>query len=102
MRGRQMASEHLTFPAAIQADHVIGVNGSSDGNCRDSWTLGFGCRFAEFTERLMNGRNQRRQLVRLDLVRPHVRADDLRGECSIDRRGRRLIGHWSIPPLSEA
>jgi hypothetical protein len=87
-----MPAQHLPAPAAIQADDVIVLNGSADRNCGGSLDDGFCGRFAELTEGLMNGRDQRRQLIGWDLIAPNVGGDDLGGEF-----GRLLIGHHLVP-----
>jgi hypothetical protein len=89
-----MPAEHLPFPATIQADHVIAVNGSPDRNCRGSQTLGFRRRFAELFECLMDNRNQRSQLIRWNLVVAEIRADDLSREVAI-QSGFVVAGHLS-------
>ena len=69
MGGRHMPAEHLPFPAAIQADDIIAVNGSPDRNRRGSLDDGFCCRLTEATESLMDGRDQDGELIRWDLIR---------------------------------
>ena len=83
-----MPSEHLAFPAAIQADDIIAVNGSPDGNRRGSLDDGFRCELPEVGERRMDSRDQRRQLIGWDLIASNISADDFRGEF-----GWLLIGH---------
>src|ERR1700730_2031584 len=53
MGSSEMASEHLSAPATIEADDIIAMNGlpNRDGGC--SLNLGFGCRFTEADERPM-------------------------------------------------
>jgi hypothetical protein len=91
MSGRHMPAEHLPAPTAIQADDMIVVNGSPHRHCRGSLDQGF-CRFAETTEGLMNGRDQRRELIRRDQIASNIGGDDLGGEF-----GRLFIGHRLVP-----
>jgi len=46
------------------------------------------------SERLMNGPDQRGELIGPDLMVPKIRGDNLRGEF-----GRLRIGHRSVPLL---
>jgi hypothetical protein len=78
-----MAANHLPAVAAIQADDVIALNGSPDRHCWSSFDDGFLRRSAEVGERLMNGREQRRQLVGRNLVASQIGADDRYSEVSI-------------------
>ncbi len=80
MGRRQMPAKHLSFPAVVEADHVITMNGSTDRHSRCSWSFGFGGWFSKIGEGLMNSRDQRRQLIRLDLIASNISADDFRGE----------------------
>jgi hypothetical protein len=95
MGGRHMPPKHLAFPAAVQADDVIVVNGSANRNRRGSLDDGFCRRFTESREGLMDGRNQGGELIRRDLMASEIRADDLRREAAL--RGRILIGHLVRP-----
>jgi hypothetical protein len=83
MAGSEMPSEHLAAPAALQANDIIAVNGSPgrDGGC--PLTPGFGCRFSESSQCLMNGRDQRPELVGRDLVLPNIGDDNRGSEFSI-------------------
>src|SRR6266568_5594385 len=92
MGRRQMPAKHLSFPAAVETDHVITMNGSTDRHSRCSWSFGFGGWFSKIGEGLMNSRDQRRQLIRLDLIASNISADDFRGEF-----GWLLIGHRLVP-----
>jgi hypothetical protein len=85
MAGREMPSEHLTAPAAFEANDIIGMDRSTDRHDGGPLSLGCGCRFFE---RLMDGRNQCRELIGPDLVSPNVRGDDIGGEFSIQRDRR--------------
>jgi hypothetical protein len=58
----QVPAEHLPAPAAIEANDMIAVNGSPDGN--GGGPLGDRFRlFPESPERLMDGRDQAGELV---------------------------------------
>jgi hypothetical protein len=83
MSGREMPSEHLAAPAALQADYIVAMDGSPNRHGRRPPSLGFGCQFSETGERLMDGRDERPELVRSDLVSPNVPGDDVGREFSI-------------------
>jgi hypothetical protein len=83
MAGCDMPLEHLAAPATVQAHDIIAVNGSPDRDGRCSLTPGSGCRFSESSECLMNGRDQRPELVGRDLVLPNIGGDNRGGEFSI-------------------
>jgi hypothetical protein len=68
MAGREMAFEHLAAPATIEANDIITMNGLPDCDGGGPLNFRFGCRFTEADERLMNSRDQDRQLVGPDLV----------------------------------
>jgi hypothetical protein len=71
-----MALQHLAFPAAVHADHVIAVHGSPG---RDRWSSlgdGFRRRFTELTERPMDGRDQGRKLIGGDLIVSEIAANN--------------------------
>jgi len=51
----EMPSEHLAAPATIEADDIIAMNGLPDRDGRCPIGLGFGYRFSETGERLMDG-----------------------------------------------
>jgi hypothetical protein len=55
--GRDMPSEHLAAPAAVQASDIIALDGSPDWHGGGPLALGFGRRFTEADERLMNGQD---------------------------------------------
>jgi hypothetical protein len=93
----EMATEHLSFPPAIQAGDGIRRDRSPDRHGRRPLDDGFGCRLTEAGERLVNGRDQRCELVERSLVPSKICGDDFRGEFSIDRCGRRFVGHCSSP-----
>jgi hypothetical protein len=82
--GRDMPLEHLAAPAAFQANDIIAVNRSTDRHSRCSPSIDFGCRFTKADERLMNGRDQRREFVGSDLVPPNIGRGDFRSEFSIN------------------
>jgi hypothetical protein len=84
MAGREMPSEHLTAPAAFEANDIIGMDRSTDRHGGGPLSFGFGCRFSESGERLMDGRNQCRELIGPDLVSPNVRGDNIGREFSIE------------------
>lgn len=93
MSGPKMTSEHAAGPAAFEASHLVVLNGSPDRHCWSSFDDGFGNRLTEVGERLMNGRDQRRELVDRNLVALNIRGHDFRGEFLIGRCGRLLVGH---------
>ncbi len=82
MAGREMPFEHLAAPATIEADDIIAVNGLPDWDGGCPLDLRFGCRFTEADERLMNGRDQDRQLVRPNLVAADICSNDVGREFS--------------------
>lgn len=57
MTGRKMPFEHLTAPAALEADNIIAVNGATDRYRVCSLDFSFGRRCTEADERLMHGRD---------------------------------------------
>jgi hypothetical protein len=63
-----MPFEHLPAPAAFEANDIIAVNRSPDRHGWGPLSLGFGCRDSEPDERLMDGRDQRPELIGPDLV----------------------------------
>jgi hypothetical protein len=83
MAARDMPSEHLAAPPTFEANHVVPVNGSTDRHrgCALLADLCYG--LPETGERLMHGRDQRRELVGPDLVATHVSGDNRRSEFSI-------------------
>ena len=56
--GREMPSEHLASPAAIEAHDIIAMNRSLDRDGGYVLDPDFGCRFTEGDERLMHRRDQ--------------------------------------------
>jgi len=84
MAGHEMPSEHLTAPAAFEANDIIGVDRSTDRDGGGPLRFGFGCRFSESRERLMDRRNQCPELIGPDLVSPNVRGNDVGREFSIE------------------
>ena len=74
--GREMPSEHLASPAAIEAHDIIAMNRSLDRDGRYLLDPGFGCQFTEGDERLVYRRDQDRELVEPNLVLPNVCGDD--------------------------
>jgi hypothetical protein len=78
-----MPPEHLAAPPAFKADDIIAMNGSPDLHGWGPLSVGFGYRFSECRERLMDGRDQRRELVGGDLVAANIRGDNRRSEFSI-------------------
>ena len=83
MSGRDMASEHLAAPPTFEADHEIPVNGSPDQHRGCALAADFCYGFPETCERLMDGRDQGRELIGPDLVATHVSGDNRRSEFSI-------------------
>jgi hypothetical protein len=84
MTGDEMSSEHLTAPAAFQANDIIPMNGSADRHCGSSLSAGFWRLFSEAGESLMNSQEQGRELIGSDLIAPNVGGDDFSREFSID------------------
>jgi hypothetical protein len=84
MARREMPSEHLAAPAALQANDVIAMDRSPDRDGGCPVHLGFDRRFTEADERLTNGRDQRSELVGRDLVLPNIGGNNHRGEFSIE------------------
>jgi hypothetical protein len=82
--GRNVPAEHLAFPPAIQADNGIRRDRSPDRHGRRPLDDGFCYWFTEAGERLMNGGDQRRELVERGLVASQICGDDFRGEFAID------------------
>jgi hypothetical protein len=97
MGGRQMQAEHLTTPAAIQAGDMIVLNRSPDRNRRGLLDKRLCCRCTEGGKRLMDGRYQRGDLVRSDLITTNISGHNSGRDFSIDRRGQRLVGHSLSP-----
>jgi hypothetical protein len=60
---REVASSHLTAPAAFQANDVIAMNRSPDRHCGSSLFVGFCHWFIEADKRLMHGRDQRTEFI---------------------------------------
>jgi|HubBroStandDraft_2_1064218.scaffolds.fasta_scaffold195542_2 hypothetical protein len=85
MAGSEMPFEHLAAPATIEADDIITMNRLSDRHGRGSLSLDFGCRFSEADERLMNSRDQDRQLVGPDLVTADICSNNVGRAFSIER-----------------
>ena len=83
MAGREMPPKHLAAPAAIQANDVITMKRSPDRDGGCPLSIEFGYRFTKACEGLMNGRDQRSELVRPDLVPPNIRCDNFSREFSI-------------------
>src|SRR5215469_11813848 len=92
-----MPPERQAAPAAFEANDIIRVNRSPDRHGGGPLSLGFGSRFSESRERLMDGRNQCPELIGPDFVSPNVRGDDVGREFSTDGYGRQLLGHLSSP-----
>jgi hypothetical protein len=74
MRGRQVPAEHLAFPAAIHADDGIRRDRSANRNRRGSLDKGFCCWVTEFPKGLMDGRDQRRELIGWNRITPQYAA----------------------------
>jgi hypothetical protein len=84
MAGSEMPSEHLAAPAAFQANDIIALNRSPDGDGRCPLTRGFDTGFPEPRERLMDGRDQFSELCGADLVSSNICGDDVGREFSIE------------------
>ena len=97
MAARDMPPEHLAAPAAFEANHVVPVNGSPDRHCGYSLSVEFGCRFAKARERLMNGRDQRPELVGPDLVVADICSNNVGRAFSVERRRRYFVWHLGSP-----
>ncbi len=83
MSGRNVPAEHLSLPAAIQADNSGRRNRSPDRHGRRPLDDGFCWWLTEAGDRLMNGRDQHCELVERGLVPPKICGDDFRGEFAI-------------------
>jgi hypothetical protein len=97
MAGCEMALEHLAARAAFEAHDIIAVNGSPDRDCGYLPGPRFGCRFTEAEERLMNGRDQYRQLVRPNLIAADICSNNVGRAFSIERRRRYFVWHLGSP-----
>jgi hypothetical protein len=97
MAGSEMPPEHLAAPPAFEANNVIAMNRSPDRHCGSSLYLGFSRQFTEADERLMNGRDQSRELIGRDLVPPNIGGGDHRCKLSIGRYGRCFVGQFGSP-----
>ena len=80
----KMPPERQAAPATFEANDVIGVDRSPDRHGGSPLSLNFGCRFSESRECLMDGRNQRRELIGPDLVSPNICSNDIGSEFSIE------------------
>jgi hypothetical protein len=80
----EMATEHLPAPTAIQANDGIRRDRSPDRHGRRPLDDGFCWWLTEADERLINRRNQTRELVARNLVSAKICGDDFGGEFSID------------------
>jgi hypothetical protein len=77
MPGADMPSQRLPPVAAIEANHVVPVNGPSRRDSGSENLVWFG-RLSKQTDRPMNGGNQIRKLIRHQPVMAHVAHDDFR------------------------
>lgn len=102
MSSREMPAKHAARPTAIQADDMIALNRSPDRHRWNSVDDGFCGRFTKTTESLMDGRYQCGELIGPDQITSQIGADDLHGEFSIGRCGRRFVGHFCVSPLRPA
>ena len=94
-----MPAKHAARPTAIQAHHGIWRDRSADRHRWSSLDYGFCCRFTKTNESLVDSRNQGAELIGPDLITSQIGADDLHGEFSVGRCGRRFVGHFCVPPL---
>jgi hypothetical protein len=92
----QVPFQHFRLMPAFDTGNIIALNGSPDRHHWSSLDDGFCCRFTEGTESLMDGRDQRRELVRPDLIALDIRGHDFCGEFSIGRCNR-FVGHPDSP-----
>jgi hypothetical protein len=84
MAGRRMPSDHQAAPPTFQTNDVVTMNRSPDRDGRSPLISDFWHRSSEANERMMNGRNQGRQLVGRDLIAPNIRGDNFSRKFSID------------------
>jgi hypothetical protein len=80
----EVPPECLAAPAAFEANYIIAMNRSPDGDGGGPINLGFCCRFSESRERCMHGRDQRREFVGPDLVSPNISSDDVCREVAVE------------------
>jgi hypothetical protein len=88
-----MSAEHLPAIAAIHADDIIALNGLPSRHYRLSLIWGFHSRFPEAGECLMDGRNQRTELIGRNLIAPNIRGNYFRCKLLTILLGWLLIGH---------
>jgi hypothetical protein len=94
----EVPPQHLPAPPALQASHEIPSYGSPNRNRRGPLAGRFCQRFAESPERLIDGRDQGRELIWHDLIASEIRADDLRCKLSIQSRCV-VVRHLGQPSL---
>ena len=102
MSSRDMPAKHAARPTAIQAHHGIWRDRSADRHRWSSLDYGFCCRFTKTNESLVDSRNQGAELIGPDLITSQIGADDLHGEFSVGRCGRRFVGHFLRLPTQTA
>src|SRR5271167_3814867 len=96
-----MAAKHAALPATFEADDGIPSHGSPDRN-RGSALWSYHFRWgAETPQCLMDGLDQRRELIGRDLVPSHIRGDHFCREFPIDPAGRLLVWHRLALPFFE-
>jgi hypothetical protein len=81
-----MPPDHHSSPVTFEADDIIVMEGSPDWDGGCALARCFGRGFTEADERLMNGRNQHRELIGRDLVATYICSDDI-VVCSLSSVG---------------
>jgi len=91
-----MSAECSSAKPALEANHIILLNGASDRHRRSQWPV-HRCGTPDTGKGAVHLDNQRREQVGLDPMMPHVAtndADDLKG---IDPRRRVLFCYRVLP-----
>ena len=91
MGGGDVPAKHVAAPPAFEANDVIAPDRlpNRDGRCPGD--CGFRHRLAEAGERLMDSRNQSRDLISPNLMSPNKCGHNPGGEFPIGRYGRLVV-----------